>query len=428
MTIMLYALLFYMLFPDPGLIHYAILDRNVQLVTALLSPPWSLNVKIPALVPHPLLGLIGKLGRSAGGCLLTPLQVCALRKGRYELKETPSDNFERSCAALPLDAVLGSDEKNGGVEQGRRKGGDPSSVRGIQNLHDDGLQSREAFEMEGEIVDSTRAFHDSLEEDSQVKLIMDLIHSARLEEINSSERERRGCNGVQNEGQSSSSLTCCELILSALERENRATTGRSEQLDSSSMVHSREDKRLQGTDTEEEKEGDDRNQSLLDQMHFAFHIALSLRKDTTAAHILSRIFLLSSSENGLAMCGVDASAILDKVVDGKGLGVKSRSDFITYCCLTGSPLVLHHLLSTYTIEWSVQADIPGVQEYMHTLLFEIAVRGMTSAVLILVYHMDREGLIDTQDYIEELSALEIPKNTYAALKDLGDALLTPVDS
>ena len=65
---------------------------------------------------------------------------------------------------------------------------------------------------------------------------------------------------------------------------------------------------------------------------------------------------------------------------------------------------------------------------MHTLLFEIAVRGMTSAVLILVYHMDREGLIDTQNYIEELSALEIPKNTYAALKDLGDALLTPVDS
>ena len=417
-----------MLFSDPGLIHYAILDRNVQLVTALLSPPWSLNVKIPALVPHPLLGLIGKLGRSAGGCLLTPLLVCALRKGRYEFKQKPLDNLERGSATLPLDAVLGSDEEKGGVEQGRRKGGDSSSVSRIQTLHDDGLQPREAFEIEGEKVDSTRAFHYSLEEDSQVKLIMDLIHSTRLEEINSSGREKRGGNWVQNEGQSLSSLTCCELILAALERENRVTTGLSEQLDSSKLVYSREDRRLEGTDTEEEKEGDDRNQSLLDQMHFAFHIALSLRKDATAAQILSRMFLLSSCENGLAMCGVDASAILDKVVDGRGRGVKSRSDFITYCCLTGSPLVLHLLLSTYTIEWSVQADIHGVQEYMHTLLFEIAVRGMTSAVLILVYHMDREGLIDTQNYIEELSALEIPKNTYAALRDLGDALLTPVES
>ena len=396
-------------------------------MTSLLSPPWSLNVKIPALVPDPLLGLTGKLGRSASECLLTPLQICAIRKGRHEVKQTCSDNFEKGSAVHSIDALLGSGEMKDGDGHIRRKSEDASRARERQMLFDDGLQSKGAFEIEGEEVDSGRGFHDSIVEDSQVKLILDLIHSTRLEEINGSEPERRGGDEVQSGSQSSVSITCCELILAALERDNRVSTSRSEQIDSNRLIRSREDRRLEGIDTGEEKEAEDRNQSLLDQMHFAFHIALCLGKDSTAALILSRMLSLSSCENGLAVYGVDASAILDKVLDGKGLGVKRRSDYITYCCLTGNPLVLHLLLSTYTIEWSVQADFHSVQEHMHTLLFEIAGRGMTSAVLILVFHMDREGLIDTQNYIQELSDHQIPKNTYMALKNLGVALLTPVD-
>lgn len=382
---------------------------------------------------------MGKLGRAASGCLLDPLQICSLRNGRYDVRHCFTDNL-KMVGSISLDGATVSTDRMNGFDETDKEGIDTMSYRDERkDLNDSNIWRKDQYEVEKEVDtqshDSTQTFHHNpLLEANQLKGIFDLIHFSRLEDLDGSSnqkceeqgtRQRQGEGKDQSQGQYrfSSSLLCSQLIIDSLEKENNINMRYIDRrLDVSTEIM-----RGQGIESKEEKKSELReNKLLLGQIHFAFHLALFSNEDESAAYLLSRMLVLSSREHGQSIYGVDASAIVDAVIDRKGLGVKRRGEYVTYCCLSNNAHVLHLLLSTYTLEWGINAGVYGVRDYVRELLLETAVRGMTSAALVLIYHMYREGLVDLELYIPELepSISQIPKRTFMALKGLRDVLLT----
>ena len=206
-----------------------------------------------------------------------------------------------------------------------------------------------------------------------------------------------------------SSLTCCRLIVTELETVYKERE-KSIRLNSNKLEYEiAQEIRMSRT-------------SLIDQLRLAFHLALSAQKDIESAYFLSKIIELSCV--GRSHAGVDVSSIVDGVIDGMGEGVKGRNEYVSYCCRTDSAHVLHHLLSTYTLEWSVKSDTKSVREYVQDLLFETASRGLSGVSLVLLYHLYSEGLIERDKGlpIPVLSVHDIPRRTYTVLNRLMNML------
>ena len=186
----------------------------------------------------------------------------------------------------------------------------------------------------------------------------------------------------------SSSLLCCQLLVAKMEDwiESKAAL---------SNGHS-----------------DDYRNSLNSCLHSVFHLSLSLGNDAAAAHFLSR--LLAAAFLGAPMGSVDGSEVLDRVVDSKQGGVKARNEFLLYCAATNCANVLHLLLSTYSLEWSVVSVENNVQEYVLSLLRETVMRGHAASAVVLFFHMHREGF-ELEGFFAETY---IPSKTYVALQKM----------
>jgi hypothetical protein len=128
---------------------------------------------------------------------------------------------------------------------------------------------------------------------------------------------------------------------------------------------------------------------LISLLSAAFHLSLKICNDEAAAYILSRILYLSS-ERSLSI--VDLSSVLDSVVDSKKEGIKQRTNIMSYCCNNKCSLVLHLLLTVYTLEWSLVTDHHTVEEHATLLLKEIGARHDAPSAAVLVYHMKAEGI------------------------------------
>ena len=164
------------------------------------------------------------------------------------------------------------------------------------------------------------------------------------------------------------------------------------------------------------------NKQIIKTFQSAFHLALYNNNDRSAAHILNRILFLSCSNK--SVYGNDASAVLDGITDKYEIGIKKRNEFVTYCCLTNNAHVLHILLSTYLLEWSIYESNRSVRTHVQELLLETAGRGHTAAAAVLLYHMHREKLVDLGPEIPEIfeELEDTPRRTYVVLKTMTENL------
>lgn len=160
------------------------------------------------------------------------------------------------------------------------------------------------------------------------------------------------------------------------------------------------------------RHSDDHRNSLSSCLHSVFHLSLSLGNDTAAAHFLSR--LLAAAFLGTPMGSIDGSEVLDRVIDTRQGGVKARNEFLLYCAATNCANVLHLLLSTYSLEWSVVSVENNVQEYVLSLLRETVMRGHAASAVVLYFHMHREGF-ELDGFFAETY---IPSKTYVALQKI----------
>jgi hypothetical protein len=335
---------------DRGLLQYAIYVQSSSLLQRFLSPPWSLNLLVPARLPWEMCR-----GLSLHGNMLTSLELAAslkIRVGVSNGRDIRGSEYKEGGGREKVDAVVkdlkeeikNNEDKNGiestkeAIKEGEKE------VKNYESLNEPNEHKQRQLEEVFNIVQKN---------DKNIKhpiFSIDIIDSY-------SNYHGNDYYGKNNDELRNKDDTCIRVILSYLihssnlEKNNINTHNAN-----GNNIHDISDHNGDYYDSDDYNRNENH---LFTIINSAFHLSLSISNDKCAAYILSALIQISKSISNVVISSKNKndSYILNSILNWRGeMDIGLRNEYITQCSERDCPITLNILLNTFSIKDTTDGD------------------------------------------------------------------------